>query len=70
MLKVAVRTVIHASGIALAYKVGEAMNPIIVRRMIDRGYSFNAAVGSAAMACFVAGGAIGAVSSAIAKRVQ
>lgn len=69
MLKFAVRTVIHAAGLSLAYKAGEAMNPLIVRRMIDRGYSFNAAVGSAAMACFVAGAGIGAVSSAIAKRV-
>lgn len=69
MLKVAVRTVIHASGIALAYKVGEAMNPIIVRRMIDRGYSFNAAIGVGALACFVVGSGIGAASAAIAKRV-
>lgn len=69
MLKFVTRTVIHAAGLTLAYKAGEAMNPFIVRRMIDRGYSFNAAVGSAAMACFLVGGIIGAASSAIAKRV-
>lgn len=69
MLKFVGRTVIHAAGLVLAYKAGEAMGPLVVRGMIGRGYSFNAAVGSAAMACFVVGGAIGAVSSAIAKRV-